>query len=206
VVRSWSNGTLIQAVESFAARFPEIVIIGPRHLAGEGLVSGRPGSAGVHRVTLVQAASELARPAMAERGLAPLSALGREAVAARIAQKALAQGDLAYFHPVAALPGFARALARTIVDLRLARVSLERLASAGTPTADLATLLELYETELAERSLVDLPGLLALATEAAGTGQHPWVGLPLARLDTDLESHAHREFFQSLAARAPEVL
>jgi len=41
---------------------------------------------------------------MAERGLAPLSSLGREAVAARIAQQALAQGELAYFHPVAALP------------------------------------------------------------------------------------------------------
>ena len=103
---------------------------------------------------------------MAEKGLAPLSALGREAVAARIAQKALAQGELAYFHPVAALPGFARALARTLVELRLARVSPEQLASAGTPTGDLATLLDLYQAELAERSLVDLPGLLALATEA----------------------------------------
>ena len=48
--------------------------------------------------------------------------------------------------------------------------------------------------------------MLALATEAVATGQHPWVGLPLARLDADLESRAHREFFQSLAARAPEVL
>jgi len=204
VVRSWSNGTLLQAVESFAARFTEVVIIGPRHLAGEGLREGtpkdRPGSAGAHRVTLVQAAAELARSAMAERNLAPLSGLGREAVAARVAQKALAQGELAYFHPVAAFPGFARALARTIVELRLAKVSSEQL------TPDLATLLDLYQAELAERSLVDLPGLLALATQAATIGAHPWVGLPLARLDADLESLAHQEFFQSLAAQAPEVL
>ena len=143
---------------------------------------------------------------MADRGLAPLSTLGREAVAARIAQKALAQGELAYFHPVAGLPGFARALARTIAEIRLARVSAEQLASAGTPTGDLATLLDLYQAELEERSLVDLPGLLALATEAVATGQHPWIGLPLARLDAHLESRAHQEFFQSLAARAPEVL
>ena len=135
-----------------------------------------------------------------------MSALGREAVAARIAQKALAQGELAYFHPVAALPGFARALARTIAELRLARVSADQLASAGTPTGDLATLLDLYQAELEERSLVDLPGLLALATEAIATGQHSWIGLPLARLDAHLESRAHQEFFQSLAARAPEVL
>jgi ATP-dependent helicase/nuclease subunit B len=164
------------------------------------------GSAGVHRITLVQAASELARSAMAQRGLAPLSTLGREAVAARIAQKALEQRELAYFHPVAALPGFARALARTIVELRLARVEPTDLAGAGLPAADLANLLERYQTELEERSLVDLPGLLALATEAAISGTHAWVGLPLARLDADLESRAHQEFFKSLAARAPEVL
>jgi len=137
---------------------------------------------------------------MAERGLAPLSGLGREAVAARVTQIALAQNQLVYFHPVAALPGFARALARTLVELRLARVNPDLLPP------DLATLLDLYQTELAERSLVDLPGLLGLATETATKGAHPWVGLPLARLDADLESRAHREFFQSLAVRAPEVL
>jgi ATP-dependent helicase/nuclease subunit B len=157
-------------------------------------------------VTLVQTAAELARSAMAERGLAPLSALGREAVAARIAQKALAQNQLAYFHPVAALPGFARALARTIVELRLAGVSAEQLASNGRATGDLATLLDLYQAELEERSLTDLAGMLELATQAAKHRAHPWVGLPLARLDADLESRAHREFFQSLASQAADVL
>ena len=170
------------------------------------------GSAGVHRVTLIQAAAELARAAMAEQGLAPLSSLGREAVAARIAQKAQEHAELSYFHPVAALPGFARALARTLVELRLARVTPDMLetedlaASASPPAADLARLLERYQAELQERSLVDLPGLLALATATATSGRHPWIGLPLARLDADLESRAHREFFRSLAARAPEVL
>ncbi len=143
---------------------------------------------------------------MAARGLAPLSALGREAVAARIAQKALAENQLAYFHPVAALPGFARALAHTIVELRLARVSSEQLESTGTATGDLATLLDLYQSELEERSLVDLAGMLALATQAAKDRTHPWVGLPLARLDADLESRAHRDFFAALAAQADEVL
>jgi len=173
-------------------------------MAGEGVAADRLGSSGIHRVTLIQAAAELARPAMAQLGLAPLSALGREAVAARVAQTA--QGKLAYFQPVAGLPGFARALARTIVELRLAGVEPADLASAGPPAADLATLLRLYATELGVRSLVDLPGLLALATEAAHQGKHRWAGLPIARLDADLESRAHRTFFESLAARAPEVL
>src|SRR4029078_13564474 len=108
----------------------------------EGVAADRLGSSGIHRVTLIQAAAELARPAMAQLGLAPLSALGREAVAARVAQTA--QGKLAYFQPVAGLPGFARALARTIVELRLAGVEPADLASAGPPAADLAKLLQLY--------------------------------------------------------------
>jgi len=143
---------------------------------------------------------------MARLGLAPLSSLGREAVAARIAQKAQENQELSYFHPVAGLPGFARALARTLGELRLARVAPEQLAAAGSPAMDLARLLERYQAELEERSLVDLPGLLALATDAAACGGHPWVGLPLARLDADLESRAHEEFFKSLVARAPEVM
>lgn len=158
-------------------------------------------------MTLIQAAAEIARSAMAERGLAPLNSLGREAVAARIAQKALDRDELRYFQPVATFPGFARALARTIVELRFAGVAPGHLIDTGTDaTADLARLLELYEAELQERCLVDLPGLLALATEAARAGRHGWVGLPVARLDADLESQAHKEFFASLAERAPEVL
>jgi CRISPR/Cas system-associated exonuclease Cas4 (RecB family) len=53
---------------------------------------------------------------------------------------------------------------------------------------------------------VDLPGLLELATNAAAEGRHRWVGLPLALLDADLESEAHRQFVAALASRAPQVL
>ena len=176
-------------------------------MAGEGLAPQATGSAGVRRLTVVQTAAELARPAMALHGLAPLSTLGREAIAARVAQKALIEGKLRYFHPVAALPGFARALARTILDLRLAKVAADQLVRSGSDAAaDLAHLLELYEAELKDRSVVDLAGLLALATEAAIRKEHPWVGLPLARLDAQLESAAHQEFFASLAEQAPDVL
>ncbi len=144
---------------------------------------------------------------MAGRGLAPLSSLGREAISARIAQKALSEAKLRYFHPVAALPGFARALARTILDLRLARVAASQLLSTGSlAAADLAYLLEHYEAELKDRAAADIAGILELATEAARRKEHSWVGLPLARLDAELESAAHREFFASLAAQSPEVL
>ncbi len=62
-----------------------------------------------------------------------------------------------------------------------------------------------YEAELADRSLLDLAGLLSLAGEAT-SGSHPLVGLPVVLLDVHLESRAHRDLFARLAERAPEVL
>lgn len=172
----------------------------PRHLAGEGLTAGTKGSTGVHRVSIGAAARELARLPMAERRLAPLSALGQEALAARVVFRALRAGDLTYFHPVAGLPGFARALARTIRDLRLAGVVPEQLEG------DLAKLLRAYEAELEEGRLADSATILTLAAAVAGAGEHPWVGLPLVVLDVHLESRAHDELVSRLSQRAAAVL
>jgi len=91
-------------------------------------------------------------------------------------------------------------LYRTLIELRLAGIRPDQL------TGDLAKLLEGYESELAGGSLVDLAGILALASEAAETSSHPFLGLPLVLLDAHLESLAHRELFARLAARSPEVL
>ncbi len=217
VVKSWSNGILIEATESFAERFSESLLIRPRRLAGEGLgATTGAGSLGVHRASLTQAAMELARPRMADLGLAPVSSLGLEALAARVVHRAREDSALAYFHPVAALPGFARALTRTLLELRLAKLRSESLKDAGEPAQDLSLLLELYEAELEERRLADIASVLALAAEAARAGSHHveshhvgshrWAGLPVALLDPDLASKAHGEFVAALAAGAPEVL
>src|SRR5579863_5826498 len=120
------------------------MVILPSRLAGEALAQTGRGTAGLHRNTLIQWAATLARPLMAERGLVPLSPLGIEAIAARVVHGARQEGELTYFAPVASLPGFARALARTLGELRLASVSPDRLlgnAPFSSPVSDLGRLL-----------------------------------------------------------------
>jgi ATP-dependent helicase/nuclease subunit B len=161
--------------------------------------------AGVRRSTLIPLAASLARPALAEKGLAPLGSLGLEALAARVAHEARQDRALKYFDPVAALPGFAGALARTLLELRLAGTGAEELASSGAGRglagADLALLLTRYQRELSAGSLADLAMIFDLAGDPAER-----MGLPLLLLDAPLDTRAHRAFFERLAAGAPAVL
>ena len=203
VVKSRSSGRLVSAVAEFATSHPEIVLIAPTHSAGEELAHQIGGAAGIHVLTLLQLASDLARPAMADLGLAPLTGLGREAIAARVVHET--RSLLGYFAPVAGMPGFARALARTIGELRLAGVAAEDLSACGPAGEDLKTLLVGYEAELEERSLADAARVFELATEASTASRHRWLGLPLALLDVPLDAAAHRTFLAGIAARAPVV-
>ncbi|HEV2201686.1 MAG TPA: PD-(D/E)XK nuclease family protein [Bryobacteraceae bacterium] len=144
---------------------------------------------------------------MAEEGLTPAGSLAVEAVAARALHAANLAGDLRYYHPVATLPGFARALARTIQELRLAGVRAEDLAKTGETGADLAKLLRRYERELAEARLADLARVFELARAAAEAGGgDPRLGLPIVALDVPLESAADRAFFQAVAEKSPSVV
>lgn len=209
VVKSRSNAHLIGKAAEFVAQHVkdcgEVVLLSPSHSAGEELAHRTTGLAGVHRLTPMQLASDLARPAMAALGLAPLTPLGIEALAARVVYTALAEKELRYFAPVAACPGFPRSLARTIQELRLGRAGARKLAESCAAGADLARLLDRYDAELRTRGLADTARILGLAAEAAGAGKHRWLGLPLAALDLLLDSAAHREFFESVAARSPSV-
>lgn len=208
-ITSRSNERLREAAAEFIAAHPETILIAPSHSAGEDLVHVARGHAGAHRLTLIQLAADLARPSMAALGLAPVTLLGHEALAARAVHHSRAADELEYFKPVAELPGFARALARTLGELRLGAVGYQQLASIGgrgEPCADLARLLARYQAELEVRKLADLARVFELATHAAGKDQHRWLDLPLVLLDVPLESEWHRRFFEKVAERAPEVL
>jgi len=205
VVQSRSNANLLAAAEDFVSIHPEILVIVPSHSAGEELAQRRNGAAGVHRLTLVQLASDLSRPAMAAMGLAPMTQLGLEALSARVVHAALKQGELEYFRPVASLPGFARALARTIAELRMARVECAKLSETGAAGRDLSKLLQRYDDELEAGKLADAARMFELATLATES-KHRWLGLPLLLLDVQLDFPAQRDFFESVASRAPSVL
>jgi hypothetical protein len=94
-----------------------------------------------------------------------------------------AEGRLSHYQSVAATPGFPRAVASVIAELRLAGVTREAIARSAP---DFAPLTSAYEVELKEAGLTDWAGVLALATDAASAvgGNRPrLIGLPMVLLD-----------------------
>lgn len=208
---SRSSSSLLDRATTFLrthARDSEVLILGPTRAAANELALGAfdQGCQGVHALTITQLAAQVAAPSMGRQALAPISRLGMEALAARIVHTAHSANELPYFSPVALTPGFARALAKTLAELRLNRVNPAELNRAGAPGADLAHLLELYQRELAERSLADLPMLLELAAEEAQRGAHRFLNLPLILLDAPIDSLSHAALLAALAAKSPAVL
>jgi CRISPR/Cas system-associated exonuclease Cas4 (RecB family) len=67
-------------------------------------------------------------------------------------------------------------------------------------------LLALYEQELEQRSLADLPLLLQLATEEAARASHRFLRLPLLLLDLSIESLSHEKLLAAVAGQSPAVL
>jgi ATP-dependent helicase/nuclease subunit B len=187
----------------------EVLIVGASLDAANelarGLAEKRGAAFGWHRLTLPQLAAAVAAPALALRGLVPLSRAGAEAMVARVVHRLGADGRLSRYHAIAATPGFPRAVAGVIGEFRLARLRADRVAGVAP---DLALLTGAFETELAQAALIDWPGVLALATEAAGAGgvgRHRFIGLPLLMLDVSLGSEAELGFVQALAAAAPDL-
>src|SRR5207244_1982326 len=115
------------------------------------------GAFGWHRLTLPLLAAAIAASALATRGLVPLSRLGTEATVARLVHRLKEEGRLGRYHAVAATPGFPRAVAGVIAELRLARVPSDVV---GNVAPDLVPLIGAYDADLAEAGLIDWPGVL----------------------------------------------
>ena len=119
---------------------------------------------------------------MADRGLAPATRLGTEAIAARVIHRLHKAKKLDYLDRVAKYPGFPGVLASTLSDLRL--------AGARPVPGDLRRLLNEYERELTANGVADLAQVLDLATAAAAE----WERIPVLLLDVQLPSPAHERF------------
>lgn len=187
----------------------EILILAPTRAAADELARtlslGNQGRMGLHRWTPAQLAAALATPKLAGGGLAPLSRLGLEALAARAGCRSREADSAGYFAPVSGMPGFSRALASTLRDLRLAQTRSDRLAQCSRGGPDLAILLELYTQELQAHALADPATLLELAAGALD-GESPWAGLPVVLLDVPPRSRAEFRFFGSLIGGSPATL
>jgi CRISPR/Cas system-associated exonuclease Cas4 (RecB family) len=214
VVESASAAERIEAAQSFLQSLSpgeEVVVIGASREAADDLVRrvSAIGAAtfGLHRVSLTQLAARMAAGEMARAGAAPASALGAEALAARVVFEALAAGALGYFAPVARFPGFARALASTLGELRLARIGPEALGDVGRAGHDVGDLLARFEAALDRGALADRPRLFDLAVAAIERGAPlPMTRLPLVLLDVPIATLAEQRFLAALLALSPAAL
>ena len=162
---------------------------------------------GVHRLTLNRLVGLLAAEELADAGLAPADGLAAEAVAARAVFRLAPSGALAHFDSVLKLPGFSRALARTLIELRWNNIGVDDLRALGGPGEAIAATLAQFDAELAEAKLIDRAGMLKVATRAVLASDSPrFVGLPILLLDPSVESALDRDFIAALATRAPSIL
>jgi CRISPR/Cas system-associated exonuclease Cas4 (RecB family) len=161
---------------------------------------------GVHRATPLQLARDLASLPLAEAGTKPLSALALDALATRAIDAAASSGELEYFGPVAATPGFPRALARSLTELRLERARPSRLENGNRASRDIAALYARFEDELGSFALVDRAGVYDAAARSVEEGRHRWVGLPLLLFDVAPRTQAEASLLGALAAKAPACL
>jgi CRISPR/Cas system-associated exonuclease Cas4 (RecB family) len=215
IFQSSGASARLEAGRRFIEGFPpatEILIIGGTREAADELardVSLKRGATfGLHRYSLTQLAARLASADLAATGNAPATVLGMEVIAARVLFDARADAELDYVAPVAGLPGFARALAATTGDLRLAAVPVDAVSALNDPGPDLSRLLRRIDKYLAESRLADRAHLLRTAAQSLerGTASAIVAGRPVLLLDIAIETSAEAEFVAKLAAQTPEIM
>ena len=189
----------------------EVLVIASVKEAGDDLVRAfavsRGAMLGVHRLTLNRLVGLLAAGELADADLAPADGLAAEAVAARAVFRLAPSGALGHFEPVLNRPGFSRALARTLIELRWNDIAVAELRALGGAGEALAATLTQFDAELADARLIDRAGMLKVATRAALASQPPrFVGLPVLLLDPSVDSALDRDFIAALAARSPSIL
>jgi ATP-dependent helicase/nuclease subunit B len=189
----------------------ELLVVAPARDACDDLVRSQLGTVGarfgVARTTLGRLAASLAAPALAARGLAPVSDLGLLAVAARTVHRLAADRAFSYFAPVADRPGFPPAVVRTLDELAMNGVMPAALRDLPLGGADLARLVDAVGAELTRDGLADRGMVFAAARAVAEEPVPPRpVGLPVALLDLPVGSAAEEALVAAIARRAPAVL
>jgi CRISPR/Cas system-associated exonuclease Cas4 (RecB family) len=173
-------------------------------------------SFGWHRATLGRVAAALAGPELSARGLAPVGALPLEALCARVVDALGRQKSLGRFAEVAHFPGLPRALARTLLEIRIAGLDPETLLIEGA--AEIARVHQAYEAELQRAHLADRALVFRIAAEvaagvvtpprpaSAAAGVGPILRVPLLLLDVPVRGALERDLLAAIAQRSPEVM
>lgn len=199
----WLRNTAVDDARSTA----ELLVVAPSRGAADDLLrrTGLP-LLGVHRLTLGRLAAELATPALAAEGRAPVRGMALEALATRALAETRAEAPLDYFEPVADTPGMAGALTRAMIELRSYGVAADALKSLGPRGADLARLLRRFEDRLESHRLLDPAGLMSLAARQASSSDHPLLNLPVVWLDVLPETPLEAALLSAVTGRSPSYL
>jgi CRISPR/Cas system-associated exonuclease Cas4 (RecB family) len=200
---------LAEARRRITAIEPPLVIVSATRSAADefafSIAEAKGATFGVTRSSVAELVAKLAVPALARKGLAPSAPLSNEAVSARVTDDLVKKQKLAYFAPVAGMPGFPRALSRTLGELRMAALDPSRLTGHDA-NDDLGALLARAILERERAGAVDYATMLATATEELRSGRHELADKTVLLLDVAIGSRAEAEFFTALVATAKSVI
>ena len=195
-IRSFATSTELLLVSSHREAVDDLV----RELAH---ASGA--TFGLHRFSLTQLAARLAIGKLASAGVVPSSSVGAEALAVRSTFEAAKRNELPYFGPVTKFPGFARATAGTIGELRAAGITAENLDVLGESGPDLAALLKRFDEQIDDVSVADRRILFQAALEEVRAGAS-LPRRPLLFVDVPIHSAIERAFLIELGTAAKQML
>ena len=212
-VQSGSAAVRLREARRFLDQFKpgaEVLLLGASRGSVDDLARAialeRGATFGLHRLSFTQLAARLAVIELAARERAPTTALGHEAVATRAAFEARSDDALQYFSPVSQTPGFPKALARTLLDLRLAAAASGDLVRLPRSGSDLAALLDRADALLSEAGASDRAALFETATRALGSPVTGWPPMPLLLLDVPFESEIEAKFLWALVQQSPQIM
>ena len=209
IVLPSASARLAGARDRIAGLEPPVVIVAPTRAAADefafSLAHLKGATFGVTRSSVAEMVARLAVPALARKGLTPSAPLSDEAVSARIAHDLLTDDALEYFAPVAHMPGFPRALSRTLGELRMAAIDPSRLT--GHPANDdLSALLARAIDERQRAGAVDYAAMLETATAELESNHDLLAGKTVLLLDVAIGSKAEAAFVKALIAAAGSVI
>ncbi len=211
---SASAATRVDAARAWLDAQPvaaEFLVIGASWDAADDLVRAAALAQGARfgttRLTLGALAGILATPALAAAAQAPAGGMSLDAIAARAVHALAATESLGYFSPVARCPGFPRAVARTVEELRMARVDAPTLRAGGAVCAAMDALVGAILREMGAAGVADRAAVFAAACDAVTSGERsPLLDVPLVLLDVPLHAEREADLVAAVAARAPAVL